>query len=113
MANFTVFYMVPGFSRDGSGGSRFLKQFGKMPTKSTILMDGVTHRMLMNISAENMEQVFVRMQGEYWSPNGEARPLIEAKGLHHTSMSVGDCILNLDTGDLFMVDNRGFTQVEA
>lgn len=32
------------------------------------------------------------MQGENWSPNGEARSLIEEKGLIHTSMSMGDIV---------------------
>lgn len=33
------------------------------------------------------------MQGENWSPNGEARDLIRSLGLHHTSMSVGDVLV--------------------
>ena len=42
----------------------------------------------------NLEKVFCLMQAENWSPNGEARPIIEAaKNVHHTSMSVGDRIL--------------------
>jgi hypothetical protein len=41
-----------------------------------------------------------RFQGENWSPNGEARDLILAKGLRHTSMSVGDVIE--DEGGIFL-----------
>jgi hypothetical protein len=37
--------------------------------------------------------IFTHMQGEVWSPLGEARSLIESKGLTHTSMSIGDVIV--------------------
>lgn len=40
------------------------------------------------------------MQGEIWSPNGEANELIRSKGLFHTSMSVGDCAVD-ETGKNF------------
>ena len=32
------------------------------------------------------------MQGENWSPRGEARPLIARLGLGHTSLSLGDVV---------------------
>ena len=37
------------------------------------------------------------MQGEAWSPNGEARELIVSLGLHHTSMSIGDVVQDDDS----------------
>jgi hypothetical protein len=43
------------------------------------------------------------------SPNGEARDLIESKGLAHTSMSVGDVIV-VD-GEAHMVANFGFDKL--
>jgi hypothetical protein len=36
--------------------------------------------------------LWVNLQGEFWSPGGEARMLIERLGLEHTSMAVGDVI---------------------
>ena len=45
---------------------------------------------LKDVDAENLEDLFVKMQGEVWSPKGEANDLIKGLGLHHTSMSVGD-----------------------
>lgn len=39
-----------------------------------------------------LENIFRECQGEIWSPYGEARDLINALGLTHTSMSVGDVI---------------------
>jgi hypothetical protein len=50
------------------------------------------------------------MQGEVWSPNGEARGLIEAKGLLHTSMSVGDVVVGPD--GVHVVAMFGFELVE-
>lgn len=37
--------------------------------------------------ARSKEEVFGQMQGEVWSPKGEARSLIKALGLKRTSMS--------------------------
>jgi hypothetical protein len=51
-----------------------------------------THVFLREVEAEDLESVFVQLQGEFWSPNGEARFLILSKGLAHTSMSVGDVV---------------------
>ncbi len=51
-----------------------------------------THVLLCKVEAENKDDVFRQMQGENWSPNGEARPLIKGLGLTHTSMSVNDVV---------------------
>jgi hypothetical protein len=51
-----------------------------------------SHVLLSTIEANNRGDAWLRMQGENWSPHGEARPLIERLGLAHTSMSVGDVL---------------------
>lgn len=52
------------------------------------------------------EDIYDVMQGENWSPLGEARDLIEKKRLCHTSMSVGDVVR---VNDQYMfVDMCGF-----
>jgi hypothetical protein len=51
---------------------------------------GFSHRLVQRVAAESLGQVYIQMQGEVWSPQGEARPLIESLHLSHTSMSVGD-----------------------
>ena len=51
-----------------------------------------THVMVCTLDALDLGDAFRRMQGEVWSPNGEARELIERLGLTHTSMSAGDVI---------------------
>jgi len=56
----------------------------------------VTHRFVCELDVPHRENVFAQMQGEVWSPNGEARELIASLGLHHTSMSIGDVVQHGD-----------------
>jgi hypothetical protein len=51
---------------------------------------GITHELLGEIKERNLQKAWVALQGDFWSPHGEARGLIQSKGLRHTSMSVGD-----------------------
>jgi len=52
-----------------------------------------------------LDAVYEAMQGHNWSPQGEARAMIEGLGLEHTSMSVGDVIQDVrGPGRAFMVD---------
>jgi hypothetical protein len=51
-----------------------------------------THVHLTTVEAEGRSDAWLKMQGENWSPHGEARPLIEMLDLTHTSMSVGDVL---------------------
>ena len=60
---------------------------------------------------EGLDLVWTQMQGENWSPNGEARPLIEEKGLCHTSMSTGDVIEH--DGKFWAVAPFGFKELAA
>jgi len=70
-----------------------------------------THTLLGTVEEGHyLENLFVMMQGENWSPEGEARERIDAKGLAHTSMSVGDCIVVDGKG--FMVDYAGFKELK-
>jgi hypothetical protein len=66
---------------------------------------------LGQVYLSNEEDIFQAMQGENWSPNGEARELIEARGADHTSMSVGDRIV-YPSGRTLEVTAFGFKVVE-
>lgn len=66
---------------------------------------------VMTHIANNLEQIFSFMQGENWSPNGEARPYIESLDLDHTSMSVGDIALDIYTGKMYEVARAGWNEV--
>lgn len=49
------------------------------------------------------DDVACLMQGENWSPNGEARDLIRSLGLCHTSFMAGDVV---QIGDKFYTSDR-------
>ena len=51
-----------------------------------------THILLGEVAESDPERIFALLQGEVWSPRGEARDLISSKGLRHTSMMVGDVV---------------------
>ena len=77
---------------------------------------GITHGFVKDIDVDGdtkhhcLENAFFQMQSERWSPNGEARNLIERKALHHTSLSVGDVVV-LD-GKAWMCTNDGWEEIE-
>lgn len=64
------------------------------------------------LEASDMEDVFVKMQGECWSPNGEARNFLSAISCYHTSMSVGDIIINNQTLEAYRVAGEGFDMLD-
>ena len=68
-----------------------------------------THVLLGEVCESDPERLYVTLQGENWSPKGEARDLIMGKGLGHTSMSVGDVIVNHK--GTFIVDSVGFKKI--
>jgi len=68
-----------------------------------------THVLLGKISEGAPNKIYKVMQGEIWSPYGEANDLIRSKGLHHTSMSIGD-IIKIG-GEVLMVDRVGFKEL--
>lgn len=62
------------------------------------------------VKADNLDDVYREMQGEIWSPRGEAREQILASGTGHTSMSIGD-IINSPDGKFWIVDIFGFKEI--
>lgn len=70
-----------------------------------------THAFVESIEANTLDDVYLEMQAENWSPNGEARRLIEKTGLHHTSMSVGDVIEDTSTRQFYEVCSSGFQEI--
>jgi hypothetical protein len=111
---FDIYYMREDFFRDGSMGTDWLAEHGKLPNPWKIADTHIELKTLEYDHPVDLEQVFHDMQGEVWSPNGEARELILGKGLRHTSMSVGDIIhVAGEHGGCFIVDSWGFKKLEA
>ena len=83
MPRFQVYYARrPTFRPSG--------EFGTLRLTVTGLHTSHVH--LCQIEASSLDDAFRRMQGESWSPHGEARALLRSLGLGHTSMSVGDVL---------------------
>jgi hypothetical protein len=105
-----IWYMNEKGWRKFSMGAEFIQQnpkYGPLPTTEAELK--ATHILLGGIYEKVLGPIFGLMQGENWSPRGEARDLIKKLGLQHTSMSVGDVI---QIGkNLWMVDGVGFTKL--
>lgn len=98
-----VFYSKQDQSRDMLMGYNWLKKNNIIPNLSTL---NQTHTLLGSLGTLDKERIFEMMQGETWSPQGEARSLIESAKLSHTSMSVGD-IVKIEN-KLWMVDRIGW-----
>jgi hypothetical protein len=98
--SYKIWYTRPEFMRDIA--------YDVFPTADALWK---THIFLCSVEVsddQGLDDIFIQMQGEVWSPNGEARPVIREKGLSHTSMSVGDVIHHCDSGEVWMVDRIGF-----
>jgi hypothetical protein len=55
-----------------------------------------SHVRICEIEAASLDDAFWQMQGENWSPHGEAGGLLQSLGLGHTSMSLGDVLQDED-----------------
>jgi len=104
-----IWYVLPAYHRHFGMGSGYAEtQYGLAPTVET-LVD--THVKLGTIGERDLEALFEMMQGEVWSPEGEARSLILKSGAKHTSMSVGD--VAVVAGQAYMVEPAGFKKLKG
>ncbi len=95
--------------------NKYKVYYAKRPTfmeNPDLTLDNLaeTHVFLIEIEAESLEGVYRSMQAEVWSPGGQANDLIRAKGLHHTSMSIGD-VIEAPDGKFHEVAWIGFNEV--
>lgn len=107
--NIEVWYMRPEWFRDGIMGAKPEAGFLE---RTHILLGSIRSKSEtpQPLTPELYDQLWIMLQGENWSPNGEANKLIRSKGLIHTSMSVGDCF-RLPNGDVWIVAAVGFERV--
>jgi hypothetical protein len=105
MATYSVYYMKAEFFRKGVMGYDWLRGKNLLPDSADL---SKTHVFLKLIEARNQEDAYFKMQGESWSPTGEAREFVTSKGVQHTSMSVGDIVLDHDSHGAFILDRTGF-----
>ena len=102
-----IWYMTNQFARDGMMGYDWLTGKGILPDAQRL---SKTHRFIGAIRETNLDKIFGIMQGEYWSPKGQARNLIRRAGVGHTSMSVGDIVVH--GGKAYIVDSIGFKELK-
>jgi len=67
----------------------YAASLGWMPDRNNLAH---THVHIGNIQEDGLEEVFALMQGECWSPQGQANMMLRELGADHTSMSVGDVV---------------------
>lgn len=103
-----IWYAKDAFTRDSFMGYDWLERKGLLPDEKNLR---ATHTFVGKIQASNPGKVFAMMQGEMWSPSGEANTMLRRKGLGHTSMSVGD-IMVIGSKAL-LVDMVGFKELGA
>jgi hypothetical protein len=98
-----IWYWKEDFARDAMMGAKFMTKQGVMPTPDSVPNNYV---LIGKIRETNPDKIFHMMQGEIWSPEGQANAMIRSSGTGHTSMSVGDII---HVGNKWlMVDRYGF-----
>jgi len=97
-----VWYMKPDFFRDGICGVK--------PDRNALDRTHVLLGSIKSLIPDNLDYAWMELQGERWSPKGNARNLLKAKGLEHTSMSVGDCF-RFKNGEVWVVAAFGFELV--
>ena len=103
MATFSVYYMKSSFFADGIKGHAWLKQRNLVPDPADLAK---SHVFLQLIEAPSPEDVYFRMQDG--SPESASRALIASKGLRHTSMSVGDIVIDHNSHVVYLLDRMGF-----
>lgn len=52
-----------------------------------------THVRIAQVAGNELEWLYVVLQGEHWSPNGEANNFLHSVGATHTSLSCGDVLV--------------------
>jgi len=89
------------------GMSFWEEENGKSLTHTLLKNPKKTHVLMGKIKESKPEKIFALLQGERWSPNGEARTLVKKSGSGHTSMMTGDFV---KIGNrIAFVDRYGFT----
>jgi len=93
-----IWYAISHFWHNWEIDIKKLKLYDFPKTLENLLS---THIKIGTISLKKIEEIYIKLQADYWSPSGEANKLIRKLGLQHTSISVGDIII-------FPKENKGY-----
>jgi hypothetical protein len=108
MVTYSIYYMKAEFFRDGMRGFDWLRARNLLPNPADL---SASHVFLLRTEAGNLTELYYKMQGEDWAPDGDARAFIASKGLRHTSMTVGDVAVDHSSGIAYLVDPFGFRRL--
>jgi hypothetical protein len=100
-----IYYCKSEFMDELSKGYDFLKKVGKLPRPG----DLTEYVLVGSVTESDPQKIYSMMQGDIWSPAGEARNFINSLGVGHTSMSVGDIIQT--NGKFYFLDSDGFKEL--
>ena len=104
-----IYYRILGQTTDFMD-LKFIKTYDPGYYEKLISHDiSTTHRYVAESPQTNLYRLFLDYQAENWSPNGEARPLIEHLNVKHTSMSVGDIVVQDDK--YYFCDPLGWKEI--
>jgi hypothetical protein len=116
------FYLLYTKNKKESQMKMFAVYYQKEPTFESMLVGigdlerkdiETSHQYLGFMQAQDLEDLFMRMQGEVWSPEGEARGLITLLGLRHTSMSVGDVAYDCEEDKWYQCCGMGWELIRS
>jgi hypothetical protein len=102
-----VWYVKNKYFRDYILGSDNLPDGVELPDPNNL---EATHAFIGKFDTLDLDIIYNKMQGEFWSEGKTTNDILKSKDVGHTSMSVGDIIRNKD--GMFMVDNMGFYDLE-
>lgn len=95
-------------NRDLRWGLDFYRERGHaLPTQDNL---AETHVYICTSYMEDMEEIFEAFQGEFC--DATLHDLVRDAGAGHLSMSVGDILRDVTTGDLWIVEPCSFAQVK-
>lgn len=82
--------------------------------KKSDIIKGKTHVFMCGKLGENKDDVFRDMQGEFMAPHirNQVITIIKKGATNHQSMSVGDAVVELKTGNAYECDMVGWRKVE-
>ena len=107
-----VWYMKPHFFHAGTTGTKPNHDPKNLRWTHTLLGSIRSNATTPQpMSPALLDELWIALQGENWSPFGEANNLIRSLELQHTSMSVGDCF-KLPNDEVWQVASAGFEKIE-
>jgi hydroxymethylpyrimidine/phosphomethylpyrimidine kinase len=113
--NFTVLYGKKAYTRALDWDLENLKEHEPEVFAEMMANFLKTHTPLATIRVPNMGDIFGIMQGENWSSGDrqeKAQAEIKKLGLRHTTMRVGDLVIDHDTRYVYYCDDYGWTELD-